>query len=125
MKNTKIAEREFDEWVELAKHDPTTFEQLRLAAISEVIDGAPAGQKERLTRLQWRIDQERRLARTPMNACIRISRMMWESILGHGGLVERFDDLDNLVRGSVESEGAAPAGPTPKILAFARPGGSV
>lgn len=125
MKNTKIAEREFDEWVELAKQDPTTFEQMRLAAISEVIDGAPAGQKERLTRLQWRIDQERRLARTPMNACIRISRMMWDNILGRGGLCERFDELESLVRGSTEPEAEARADGTPKVLAFARPGGSV
>ena len=124
MKNTKIGEREFDEWVELAKQDPSAFEQLRLAAINEVIDSAPAGQRERLARLQWRIDQERRLARTPMNACIRISRMMWDNLVGRGGLSDRFSELDGLLRGSAGGPAMSTEDSPPRVLAFARPGGS-
>jgi hypothetical protein len=124
MKSTKIAEREFDEWVELAKQDPSTFEQLRLAAINEVIDSAPAGQRERLTRLQWRIDQERRLARTPMNACIRISRMMWDNLVGRGGLSDRFSELDGLLRGTAGAAAPSTEDSSPRVLDFARPGRS-
>ena len=69
------------------------------AAIEAVIESAPEGNRERLRRLQWRIDQERRLARTPMAACLRISRMMWRAVLGPGGLNDRFVELQTRFNG--------------------------
>jgi len=123
MKNAKIAEKDFDEWAELAKRDPSSFEQMRLAAIDQFIENAPADSRERLRRLQWRIDQERRLAHTPLNACIRLSRMMWNNVLGKGGLRERFEELGDLLQG----QPPAPSAPvdnreqsTARVLAFAR-----
>lgn len=118
-KNTK-AEIDFDAWSEIARDNPETFEAMRLAAIEEVIESAPEGSRERLRRLQWRIDQERRLARTPMAACLRISRMMWHAVLGQGGLNERFTELQRAVSGQPApalDEGLPPAG---RIVAFAR-----
>jgi len=79
---------DFDHWSRLAKEDPNEFERMRLAAIEEVISNAPKEQQQRLRGLQWRIDQERRLAKTPLGACIRISRMMWESVSAPGGLLD-------------------------------------
>ncbi|HEC15027.1 MAG TPA: DUF3135 domain-containing protein [Sedimenticola sp.] len=78
---------DFDLWSKVAEQDPDTFESMRLAAIEEFIESAPAERRQRLRCLQWRIDQERRLSRSPMGACIRISRMMWENLLGEEGLV--------------------------------------
>ena len=97
-KNT--AEIDFDTWSELAKTDPGAFEALRLEAIEAVIASAPEANRERLRRLQWRIDQERRLARTPMAACVRISRMMWRSLLGPNGLHERISEQQQMVAGN-------------------------
>ena len=99
MTTKKTAEIDFDTWSELAKTDPGAFEAMRQEAIAAVIESAPEANRERLRRLQWRIDQERRLARTPMAACVRISRMMWRSVLGPHGLNERFSELQRLISG--------------------------
>ena len=87
------AEMTFDEWRDLAERDPETFETMRQAAIEAVIEAAPLRNQERLRRLQWRIDQERRLAGSPLGACMRLSRMMWKSVLGPGGLQDRIQQL--------------------------------
>jgi hypothetical protein len=107
-------EIDFDTWSELARTDPERFEALRLAAIERVIAGAPVENRDRLRRLQWRIDQERRLARTPLAACMRISRMMWKAVLGRGGLQQRIGELQQF-------DGTAPVELAPaRVVAFAR-----
>ncbi len=117
MENKKTAGIDFDTWSAIARTDPQTFEQMRLAAIQAAIGSAPEANRERLRRLQWRIDQERRLARTPLAACVRISRMMWRAVLGPNGLHERFAELHGVVSGrAADSTG----GPTPcaQVIAF-------
>ena len=114
MKTTDIAGKDFAEWVALAEKDPAAFEKLRLAAIEAYIESVPDEHQARLRRLQWRIDQERRLARTPMAACLRLSRMMWDSLLGRGGLRDRLDGLSGLLQGR-EVDGGRRA----EVLSFA------
>ncbi len=92
-KNEAFSSVEFEAWADLAENDPPAFEDLRQAAIEEAIQQAPAGSQQRLRGLQWRIDQERRRARTPLAACIRISQMMWESVTGDGGLLQALRGL--------------------------------
>lgn len=118
MKNENTAEIDFDSWAELARTDPDAFEARRLAAIDALIASAPEANRERLRCLQWRIDQERRLARTPMAACIRISRMMWRSVLGENGLQQRFAELQELVNGSAPLVVDVDRGA--RVVAFAR-----
>ncbi|MCP5304858.1 MAG: DUF3135 domain-containing protein [Chromatiaceae bacterium] len=116
-KNT--AEIDFDTWSAVARDDPAAFEAMRLEAIEAVIAGAPEANRERLRRLQWRIDQERRLARTPMGACLRISRMMWRAVLGPNGLNDRFAELQHLFYGTpIEPPAAPPV--SAEVVAFAR-----
>jgi hypothetical protein len=79
---------EFDRWAKLAVTDPDAFEDRRSRLIEDFISSAPPERQPRLRGLQWRIDQIRRRARTPLAACITISRMMWDSVLGEGGLHE-------------------------------------
>ena len=119
MENKKTAEIDFDTWSEMARTDPETFELLRLAGIETAIESASESNRDRLRCLQWRIDQERRLARTPMAACLRISRMMWRTVLGPGGLNDRFGELQGLF--SEHPEGL-PANPqlAGQVVAFAR-----
>ena len=98
MKDKKAAELnmrgiDFDVWSALARDNPELFETLRREAIEQVIADAPPANRERLRRLQWRIDQESRLAGTPLAACMRISRMMWKAVLGRGGLQQRIGEL--------------------------------
>lgn len=85
---------DFERWARVAKENPSQFEAMRRQAIEEVISRAPQGQQQRLRCLQWRIDQERRLAKNPLAACIRISRMMWESVAAPGGLLDSLKGLE-------------------------------
>lgn len=84
---------DFDEWSRLAKTDPAAFEARRLALIEEYLDQFPPLDQRRLRGLQFRIDMERRRARTPMAACLRLSSMMWDSLLGKDGLKAAIDRL--------------------------------
>lgn len=64
---------DFDTWAALATRDPAAFEVTRCQALDKVISRNPG----RLRRLQWRVDAERRRARTPLKACLVLSGMMW------------------------------------------------
>jgi hypothetical protein len=88
MKEVKFNTLDFDSMSQIAQEDPQGFERLRQAAIDEVIESAPRDQQHRLRCLQWRIDQERRNC-TPLSACLKISRMMWDHLLGSEGLLGR------------------------------------
>lgn len=84
---------DFDEWSQLAKDDPFAFEARRVALIEEYLRQFPQSGQRRLRGLQFRIDMVRRRARTPMGACLKISSMMWESLLGTQGLKAALDTL--------------------------------
>jgi hypothetical protein len=84
---------DFDAWSRLAKEDPAAFEAQRAKLIREVINQAPEEFRQRIEGLQWRIDMVRQQARTPMSACIQISRMMWDAVVGDNGLVENMERL--------------------------------
>lgn len=75
---------DFDDWAALARRDRAAFERRRARVIQRCI--ASAGDATRLARLQWRIDAERRRARTPLGACLKLSAMMWDRVLAEGGL---------------------------------------
>jgi hypothetical protein len=91
MKDPNFSSLDFDTMTAIAKDDPVEFERLRQMAIDEFIESAPPERRERLRGLQWRIDQERR-NRTPLSACLRISKMMWDHLLGPNGLLGLLSD---------------------------------
>jgi hypothetical protein len=108
---------DFERWARLAQDDPDAFEAQRQAAIEALIESCPERSQERMRRLQWRIDQERRLAKSPMGACIRLSRLMWRQVLGEGGLRERLTGL-SVAMPPGASPSAAESGA--QVLAFGR-----
>ena len=87
---------DFDSWAELAARDPDAFEHRRADAIAGLINSAPAHLENRMQGLQWHIDCARKQSETPMAACIRISRMMWDRVLGDNGLVENLEQLTSM-----------------------------
>lgn len=107
----------FDEWASLAQNDPAAFEERRSCVIENFIQNSPCHLQRRLRGLQFRVDMERRRARTPMGACVRISGMMWDAFLGEGGLR---DSLNSLVRAR-GSRGAAKTSGTARIYTFTKP----
>ena len=70
----------FDEWLDLSKRDPATFETRRLESIEEFIKSVPEDKQHRLRCLQWKIDRVREKMPTPLAACVAISDMMWDSL---------------------------------------------
>jgi len=108
-------EQEFNDWAALADADPNAFERMRQSLIDEFIESAPEERREHLRCLQWRIDQERARARSPLGACIRITRMMWDRVNARGGLVDQLQRL----RGCLES-GPQRKAPRAPVLEFRR-----
>ena len=114
---------DFDEWASLAKTDPQAFEARRLALIEDFLQQFPNPEQRRLRGLQFRIDLERRRARTPMAACLRLSSMMWDSLLGSHGLKNALDTLLGHAAGQAAPRiGTTPPTPTSaQILSFRKP----
>ncbi len=79
---------DFDQFSQLAKSNPDAFEAKRAELIEQVIQRMPAHKQHRMRCLQWKIDQVRKQAANPMAACIKLSEMMWDSLVGPGGLQE-------------------------------------
>jgi hypothetical protein len=79
-------EFDFDEWAALARSNPSEFEARRQALLDGFLQQFSDADQRRLRGLQFRIDMERRRARTPMAGCIRLSSMMWDSVVGPNGL---------------------------------------
>ena len=82
---------DFDQWADLAKTDPDAFEARRAEAIEAMIQRMPDEKQQRMRCLQWKIDQVRNQASNPMAACIKISEMMWDSLVGPGGLKDALE----------------------------------
>ncbi|MCH9675513.1 MAG: DUF3135 domain-containing protein [Gammaproteobacteria bacterium] len=78
---------DFDGWLNLARRDPDALEKRRRREIKRLISQAPVELRPRLEGLQWQIDIIRDRADTPLGACVEISEMMWDQILGPNGLV--------------------------------------
>ena len=75
----------FKYWSELAAKDPERFERERREEIEKVIAEAPEERRERLRRLQWRIDRERARGSNPLSSCIRLNRMMLDFVFAENG----------------------------------------
>lgn len=103
---------DFDAWAELARKDPQAFELERKLLIERAIMRAPADKQQRLRCLQWKLDQIRDLASTPMAACLQINRLLWENIASEHGLLHCLQRLQPGAHPDQSSQ--APA----KILPF-------
>ncbi len=57
---------------------------------------APADKHQRLRCLQWKLDQIRNLASTPMAACLQINRLLWENIYSEHGLLHCLQHLQSV-----------------------------
>ena len=98
-----VDEWDFDAWAALARDDPEAFERRRDSAVNSLIDDAPDRSQRRLRGLQWRVDQERQLAQSPLGACIRISSLMWQNVMDEGGLLDHCEQLSDMLRNPTKS----------------------
>ncbi len=84
---------DFDAWAALARQDPQAFEIQRSCVLEAAILDAPPEKQPRLRRTQWKLDQIRRCSATPLAACLRMQQLLWESVAGEDGLLERLQQL--------------------------------
>lgn len=84
---------DFKAWAELAEKDPGLFEQEGRQAVQSLIKSAPPHMWKRLNGLQWRVDTEILRADNPMDACLRVYRMMMDLVYSPGGLLESLNSL--------------------------------
>ncbi len=104
----------FEFWAGLAAQDPASFEQARCQLIERLIASASDAAKPRLRGLQWQVDRLREV-HSPLSACVRISGMMWEHLLGSNGLLDAVDRFSR-------PEKTSPPRLSPcQILPFVRP----
>jgi hypothetical protein len=103
---------DFDSWATLAQQDPQAFEIKRVRVIEHAINRAPAESQQRLRCLQWKLDMIRHTSPTPMSACLRINRLLWESLTGKNGLLENLNRLGTGIQPQMPTKNTA------KILAF-------
>ena len=80
---------DFDSWVTLARNNPQAFEVKRINVIEAVIRHAPQRNRQRLRRMQWKLDRIRQTSATPLAACVRMNAMLWDSVAGEDGLLAR------------------------------------
>ena len=115
LKQPKISSNfDFDEWLDLLKRDPESFESRRLESIEELIISAPEDKQHRLRCLQWKIDRIREKMPTPLAACVAISDMMWDSL---DKLNQLYHDCESVTSNQSGKRNMAPL-PTAKIMQF-------
>lgn len=105
---------DFDAWSALARQDPQAFEKQRSCVIEAAILDAPAKKQLQLRRTQWKLDQIRRSSPTPLAACLRMQRLLWENVAGEDGLLERLQRL------SAQDSTGGPPQRSAQILPFPR-----
>jgi hypothetical protein len=81
----------FERLKNMAINDPDALERLRQEYVQTAIQAAPSEYRNRLEGLQFQIDGQRRLAKSPMASCISISRMMHESLHQLKGFIDGKD----------------------------------
>jgi len=65
---------------QLAENNPDEFEVKRDELINEFLATLPKKYQRGMQGLQWRINKIREIAKTPLSACIEISKMMFTSV---------------------------------------------
>lgn len=111
---TENSEFPFDFWANLAQSDPSAFEEARKLMLDSLIESAPAHVQTRLKGLQWQIENVRSRASSPLGACVKISNMMWTTVLGEDGLAAHLRSLSEGERAPVIPKKSA------QVLSFQR-----
>jgi len=109
---------EADDWLRLARQDPQAFEREREAAIEALIASAPPGMQARLRSLQCRIDLERRRAKTPLGAAIRLHGLMWERFENLRAALNAVSEAGPTLVQAVQRDRQAPPA---AVIPFTRP----
>lgn len=92
----------FEYWSRLAKTDPERCEAERKTEIEKVILSANPERQKELRHLQWRIDMERMRAKNPIDAMIRLNKMMWKQFYAEDGFIFAVKQLQRVCHSAEE-----------------------
>jgi hypothetical protein len=117
-KPKEISTFDVEEWMRLWETDPQGAENRRQREIEQLIMSAPEEKRQKLRRLQWRIDMERARHDNPMGRCVALYTMLTDHLWSDNGLyvagpkllMEIKTELENLLglfRGTVNPESIA------------------
>lgn len=114
------ANEEFEYWYNLSKTDPERFEEERVAEIEKVILSAEPENQQELRQLQWVIDGERKRSKNPIDAMLRLNKMMWRQFYANDGFVFAVKQLVKVCHkaGEFIKESAVPVAKDAEILPF-------
>jgi hypothetical protein len=87
-------------WAELARRDPEAFEASRREILEDLVACASPDRQDRLRAMQWQLDQLRRRAGNPRQACDLLAARLWQRAMGREGLMAR-------LTGAVEAQNSA------------------
>ena len=99
---------DFNTLVKMASDDPEGLEKLRREMAENLINQAPKDTQRKLRGLQFKIDMERRRAKTPMAACIKMSEMMQSSFIELRNALNEVSQLKNKVTPKIVKDKQAP-----------------
>lgn len=81
---------------EMAQQDPDALERLRQQHVKAAIEAAPENYRKRLEGLQFQIDGQRRMAKSPMASCLTISKMMHDHLHQLKAVIEGHDSSEQV-----------------------------
>lgn len=69
-----------DTLIKIGQSNPEQLDQIKQAAVDDLIESANENHQERLKGLQWQVDMELKKSKSAMDGCIRVSEMMHEKL---------------------------------------------
>ncbi len=85
---------DFQFWADLAQKDPDAFEKQRKQTIDQYLSSIEdKALQARLSKLQWRVDMERKKSKNPMDTTVRIYDMMWASVSKNYDVLQELSDM--------------------------------
>lgn len=101
----------FEYQANLAKTDPERLQRELMEEFEKFLLQVPPERHQELRQLQWRIDMERKKARNPTDAMVRLQKMMWRQFYAEDGFVFAVKQLvkvchmtEELIKTSVVSD---------------------
>lgn len=70
---------DFDTLKRMAEQQPEALEALRVELTEELLASVPEHRRRRLEGTQFLIDMTRRRAKNPLQCCVKLSALMWDS----------------------------------------------
>lgn len=97
-----MSDFDFNEWATLYAVDPAAFEAKKEAVLSRLVQQCDVDSQLSLEQTLFRIRMTSKRAKSPLQAAMESSKLMWESF---GKLREKLDELNSHLGPSAQASG--------------------